>query len=79
MSHPNVITSNIDDLLDIIPARVRTLLSEASEPTDDLLEIVLDLGRLPEARYRTTANLLGTLEITFEDIEAVTSRISAFG
>jgi stage III sporulation protein SpoIIIAA len=79
MSNPNVITSNIDDLLDIIPARVRTLLTEASEPTDDLLEIVLDLGRLPEARYRTTANLLGTLEITFDDIEAVTTRISAFG
>ena len=79
MAQPNVITSNIDDLLDIIPARVRSLLATTDYPTDQLLEIVLDLGRLPEARYRTDAVLLGESEVTFDELEAVTSRISAFG
>lgn len=79
MPEPSAITSNIDLLLDTLPDRIRTLVSTGDAPLDDLLEIVLDLGRLPEARYRNSAVLLGNQEITFEDIDVVTGRISAFG
>jgi stage III sporulation protein SpoIIIAA len=78
--HPqNDITSNIDLLLAAIPRHIRDLLDTTGHPHDDLLEIVMDLGRLPEARYRTTSLLLGDREITAEDISAVTTAISNFG
>ncbi|MFM7679925.1 MAG: R3H domain-containing nucleic acid-binding protein [Roseiflexaceae bacterium] len=79
MPEPSAITSNIDLLLNTLPTRIRTLVANGDAPLDDLLEIVLDLGRLPEARYRSSAVLLGSEEITFADIEAVTGQISAFG
>lgn len=78
--HPqNDITSNIDLLLAAIPQHIRDLLDTSGHSHDDLLEIVMDLGRLPEARYRTTSILLGDREVTAEDISAVTSAISQFG
>lgn len=79
MPERSAITSNIDLLLDMLPVPIRALIEAAEVPVDDLIEIVLDLGRLPEARYRTSAILLGTAEVTFADIEAVTTHISAFG
>lgn len=79
MPERNEITSNIDLLLDTLPSRIRELIAQAEHPQEDLLEIVLDLGRLPEARYRITASLLGDAEVTLTDIDAVTSAISAFG
>lgn len=79
MPERNEITSNIDLLLDTLPSRIRELIAQAEHPQEDLLEIVLDLGRLPEARYRVTATLLGDVEVTLSDIDAVTSAISAFG
>lgn len=79
MPEQSAITSNIDLLLDTLPVPIRALIEAGEDPIDDLIEIVLDLGRLPEARYRTTAVLLGSTEVTFADIETVTGHISAFG
>ncbi|MBM4412739.1 MAG: AAA family ATPase [Chloroflexi bacterium] len=78
--HPqNDITSNIDLLLAAIPRHICDLLDSSGHSQDDLLEIVMDLGRLPEARYRTTSILLGDREVTADDIRAVTLAISNFG
>jgi stage III sporulation protein SpoIIIAA len=44
----------------------------------ELLEVVLDLGRLPEARYPQREMVLGTEEATQPDIEYVVARISSF-
>ena len=44
----------------------------------DLLEIVLDLGRPPEARYSDEEIVLSDREVSQEDIEYVISRISEF-
>lgn len=78
--HPqNDITSNIDLLLAAIPRHIRDLLDSSGHSQDDLLEIVMDLGRLPEARYRTTSILLGDREVSADDISAVTHAISNFG
>ena len=44
-----------------------------------LLEIVMDLGRRPEARYPGREVVLSEKEITAEDIEYVVTRIEEFG
>ena len=79
MPEQNDITSNLDLLLQTLPQHLRDSLAATNESPDALLEIVMDLGRLPEARYRHTSVLLGQQEITFTDIETVTGAISAFG
>jgi stage III sporulation protein SpoIIIAA len=73
------VTSNIDLLLEALPPNIQQALLQGEENPDDLLEIVLDLGRLPEARYPAQERFLSDLEITREDIEYVTSRIGDFG
>ncbi|MBI2955070.1 MAG: AAA family ATPase [Chloroflexi bacterium] len=49
------------------------------EDLANLLEVVMDLGRLPEARFPGAEVVLGEAEVTDEDIEYVVSRISEFG
>src|SRR6185437_3232209 len=44
-----IITDDLDLLLVALPPRIRAALGERGSV--NLLEIVLDLGRLPEARY----------------------------
>ncbi len=73
------VTSNIDLLLEALPPHIQQALLQGEENPEDLLEIVLDLGRLPEARYPDQERFLSDLEITREDIEYVTSRIGDFG
>src|SRR6202171_2394014 len=55
-------------------ARVRAL-----EGLDGLLEIVMDLGRLPEARFAGREEALSRREVTAEDIAYVISHIGQFG
>ncbi len=45
----------------------------------DLLEVVLDLGRRPEARFSGHEIFLSDEEVTPEDLEYVVSRIGSFG
>src|SRR5207237_8594195 len=46
---------------------------------EELLEIVLDLGRPAEARYPERVIELGNHGVTFEDIDYVVSRVGTFG
>lgn len=57
-----------------IAARVRAL-----EGLDGLLEIVMDLGRLPEARFAGREENLSRREVSAEDIAYVISHIGQFG
>ncbi|HEU4326559.1 MAG TPA: R3H domain-containing nucleic acid-binding protein [Roseiflexaceae bacterium] len=79
MSEQRDITSNIDLLLGALPDYVRASLDSGPDNKEDLLEIVMDLGRLPEARYRDRERFLSDHEVTQEDIEYVISRIGMFG
>lgn len=70
----------IDDLallLNVIPPHIRESLEE-QPGLEELVEIVLDLGRPPEARFFDKAAYLGDAEVTMEDINYVTSRVGAF-
>jgi stage III sporulation protein SpoIIIAA len=72
------ITDDLDALLERLPPHISQPLRER-EDRSELLEVVLDLGRLPEARYPDREIVLSDQEITEEDIEYVVSRIAAFG
>lgn len=79
MSVQREITSNIDLLLDALPPHIQQALTQGEDEPSDLLEIIIDLGRLPEARYRNHERFLSDMEITREDIDYVTGRIGHFG
>ena len=68
----------LDALLEKLPESVRVPLL-AQEGLDSLLEIIIDLGRPPEARFPDRDSILDSREITQEQIDYVTSRISGFG
>ena len=72
------VTDNLTQLLEVLPPAIRAYL-DREERTDDLLEIVLDLGRLPEARYAYRVVELSDFPITNEDIEYVVGRVGSFG
>ncbi len=72
------ITDNLSQLLDVLPPAVRENL-ERSGSLEDLLEIVLDLGRIPEARFPERVVELGKEFVTDHDIEYVVNRVGAFG
>ena len=74
--HPT--TDDLELLLGTLPPHVRQPLDRIDDRAD-LLEIVLDLGRLPEARFGEREVLLSDSEVTHEDLEYVVSRIGAFG
>ncbi|HEV7126459.1 MAG TPA: R3H domain-containing nucleic acid-binding protein [Ktedonobacterales bacterium] len=72
-----VVTDDLELLLAALPPRIREQLPPTS--SDDLLEIILDLGRLPEARYVGRAVDLSEQVVSEEDLAYVTARIGTFG
>jgi len=73
-------TVDIDDIRSLLAVMPPHISSRLQEPTGDgdLLEIVMDLGRLPEARFPGREVFLGDREVTEVDIEYITSRIGSF-
>ncbi len=72
------ITDDLDILLDALPPQISDPL-RAREDKHELLEVVMDLGRIPEARYASREVVLASREITEEDIDYVVNRIGEFG
>jgi stage III sporulation protein SpoIIIAA len=79
MAEQREVTSNIDLLLEALPPAIQEALNRHEDEKEDLLEIVMDLGRLPEARYRDDERFLSNNEVTREDIDFVINRIGQFG
>jgi stage III sporulation protein SpoIIIAA len=77
MQLQKVVTDDLDALLDVLPAHIRQAILRLPD-RNDLLEIVLDLGRHPEARYTRSEVILGLEEVTSSDIEHMVSRIGVF-
>jgi len=70
-------TDNLDLLLNVLPMHIQDAL-HATGNLESLIEIVLDLGRLPEARYPGSAVYLTQSPITHDDIRFVASRVGNF-
>jgi len=72
------IIDDLDALLDILPPFISEPLHQR-EDRNELLEVVIDLGRPAEARFFHKETVLHPKEIVQQDIEYVTSHISTFG
>ncbi len=72
------VTDNLEDLLSVLPPHIEAALTELGN-RDALLEIVMDLGRRPEARYEGDEMTLGDAEVTRADLAYVAERIGQFG
>ncbi len=71
------ITDDLEALLQVLPPPVEQALRAANQG-ENLLEIILDLGRRPEARFIDHEVILSQNEVAEADLEYVTSRIGQF-
>ena len=72
------ITDDLDAFVEALPPHISASLRQQPD-NHDLLEVVLDLGRLPEARYPGREALLSDVEVSEEDIDHAAARVSEFG
>ena len=68
----------LQQLLSVLPPRVLAGL-QGQDDLDDLLEIVLDLGRPPEARFSSGDVILDEEPVGREDLQHVVSGVGDFG
>ena len=71
------ITDDLDALLAVVPPQIAAAVRRENHG-DDLLEIVLDLGRLPEARFLNHEVVLSDCEAQNEDITYTVTRVGEF-
>ncbi|MCE9647188.1 MAG: AAA family ATPase [Chloroflexi bacterium] len=71
------ITDDLEALLEVLPANIRHAVEKANN-SEKLLEIVIDLGRVPTARFVENELTLLEKEISRTDIDHITERIGKF-
>jgi len=71
------ITDDLDALLGILPGNIVEAVHKTND-YDSLLEIILDLGRVPTARYVQSELVLINKEITRAELDHVVERIGEF-
>ncbi|MEE9285398.1 MAG: AAA family ATPase, partial [Dehalococcoidia bacterium] len=72
------ITDNLDLLLDALPPRIGDPIRREHD-VSQLLEVVMDLGRPPTARFLGREIVLNEHDTTRDDLAYVTARIGDFG
>jgi stage III sporulation protein SpoIIIAA len=72
------ITEDLQKLLDILPKDLRQQL-ENHPQRDNLVEVVLDLGRRPEARFPNVAEYLSESPVIQAQIDDCIQRVGTFG
>ncbi|MEL6494967.1 MAG: R3H domain-containing nucleic acid-binding protein [Cyanobacteria bacterium J06623_7] len=78
-SHRMEVTDNLDKLLTIFPDSIRAKLNEHIESdSDNLIEVVLDLGRLPEARFSDRVAYIRDEPVTKDEIQHCIERVGMF-
>jgi len=71
------VDEDLDKLLENLPFFIQENLKDHPNK-DKLIEIVMDLGRRPEARFHTGPEYLSQKIISWQDIDYTTKRISKF-
>jgi stage III sporulation protein SpoIIIAA len=71
------ITDDLRKLLDVIPENIRRNI-ELHPQRDSLIEIVMDLGRRPEARFPSGAQYLSETPVSWNDLNDCISQIGEF-
>lgn len=77
MSHQRRITDDLDALLGVLPKSIVEAVHKANH-YDKLLEIILDLGRVPTARFVDGEITLRESEISREEIDYVDQHVGDF-
>ena len=77
MPQQHRITDDLDALLDVLPAHIRHAVEKANN-SDLLLEVILDLGRVPTARFVDNEVVLSNTELTRAELDHVVERVGAF-
>lgn len=71
------ITDDFDILRNVLPLRIRYAIDEYGN-TSQLLEVVLDLGRVPTARFVDNEYDLSEREVTDEDLQSIVKALGDF-
>ncbi|NJN87493.1 MAG: AAA family ATPase [Leptolyngbyaceae cyanobacterium SL_7_1] len=71
------ITDDLDQLLAILPGEIRQYLEQHPQ-RNQLVEVVMDLGRRPEARFPTAAEYLSETPISSADLQFCIDRVGSF-
>ena len=74
----HAITDDLEALLETLPPSIHDAVNRL-ENRSELLEIVMDLGRLPEGRFPEGEVILSTSPVSYADLEYVVERIGEFG
>ena len=79
LADPNAqIVDNLDAFIDILPQEIAETLRKR-EDIGELVEVILDLGRNPEARFPGQNVVLSDVEVTREQIARVVENVGHFG
>jgi stage III sporulation protein SpoIIIAA len=71
------ITDDLQALLDVLPSDIRKAVEKADD-SENLLEVILDLGRVPTARFVDREIVLREAEVTRPEIDFVDERTGEF-
>ena len=72
------LTDDMDKLLNLLPNNIRSIFKDDHKKID-LLEIILDLGRIPEARYSDLSISLGKEPLSRQELDSMLTRLGPFG
>ena len=70
-------TDDLEKLIENLPFFLQETLNHHKHK-DQLIEIVLDLGRRPEARFITGPEYLSQKIVSWQDLDYITKRVSKF-
>jgi stage III sporulation protein SpoIIIAA len=71
------ITDDLQALMEVLPEHIHHAVLKEDD-SDNLLEVIMDLGRVPTARFIDYEVVLSQTEVAQEDLEYVTGRIGEF-
>ncbi|HEY9636124.1 MAG TPA: R3H domain-containing nucleic acid-binding protein [Coleofasciculaceae cyanobacterium] len=71
------ITDDLQKLLDILPQEIRSSVEQHPQ-RDNLIEVVMDLGRFPEVRFPGKAEYLSQTPVTQEQLHYSVQRVGHF-
>ncbi|WP_370527438.1 R3H domain-containing nucleic acid-binding protein [Trichocoleus sp. FACHB-46] len=72
------ITDDLSKLLDILPSEIRQRLEQHPDQ-ESLVEVVMDIGRRPEARFPGKAEYLSETPVSQTDLQYSIERVGNFG
>lgn len=75
---PPEVTDDLSQLLEILPDYIREPLTHHRR-RDQLIEVIMDLGRRPEARFSDSVEYLSENPVSKDDLKCCVDRVGHFG